>query len=362
MEAPHAVAMASLFDEQGGRMVGHARTRLVSWGVPASWADAEDVVQTACVKVLATSQPIRHVRAYLYRAIEREADLAAKRYRAAHRDEGAGELLEAEPASPRPDLCDTVAERTDLLEALRALPRQQRTALLYSKVMGLTQAETAQAMGRNAGTVATHVSRALAALKISLGAVCIVLVGVTAAWLGAVRRAADPAAGGEVAPGAEGLLGAWAVALAGAVLLLAAAWLLVRHPPWPQVVHRAKRLVSWLRRRLSTVTDRRREGGSKLRASTSSSERPSAGDQLTARLRQEAADRIAEQRRLDEVNGVSPMSVQDEQHYARAVIAQLLENHARAEIAAGRVPLDADAEERCAAAVHAALYAGSTRM
>ncbi|WSM70647.1 ATPase, T2SS/T4P/T4SS family [Streptomyces cellulosae] len=77
---------------------------------------------------------------------------------------------------------------------------------------------------------------------------------------------------------------------------------------------------------------------------------------LVKRFRQEAGDRIAEQRRLDQVNGVTPMSTEDERQYARAVIAQILEEYARSEINAGRTPLDAETEEQYAAAVHAALF------
>ena len=78
--------------------------------------------------------------------------------------------------------------------------------------------------------------------------------------------------------------------------------------------------------------------------------------QLVKRFRQDAGDRIAEQRRQDQVAGVTPMSSEDERHYARAVIAQILEDHARTEINAGRTPLDAETEEQYAAAVHAALF------
>ena len=78
--------------------------------------------------------------------------------------------------------------------------------------------------------------------------------------------------------------------------------------------------------------------------------------QLVKRFRQDAGDRIAEQRRIDQASGVRPMSSEDERHYARAVIAQVLEEYARAEIAEGRAPLDAAAEEAYAAAVHAALF------
>ena len=78
--------------------------------------------------------------------------------------------------------------------------------------------------------------------------------------------------------------------------------------------------------------------------------------QLVKRFRQDAGDRIAEQRRLDQANNVTPMSTEDERQYARAVIAQILEEYARAEINAGRTPLDAETEEQYAAAVHAALF------
>ncbi|CAG7639146.1 CpaF family protein [Actinacidiphila bryophytorum] len=78
--------------------------------------------------------------------------------------------------------------------------------------------------------------------------------------------------------------------------------------------------------------------------------------QLVKRFRQEAGDRIAEQRRLDQVAGEIAMSAEDERQFARAIIAQILEDYARAEITVGRTPPDALAEEAYAAAVHAALF------
>jgi Flp pilus assembly CpaF family ATPase len=50
------------------------------------------------------------------------------------------------------------------------------------------------------------------------------------------------------------------------------------------------------------------------------------------------------------------MSGEDERQFARALIAQALEEHARSEITAGRVPPNAQEEEQLAAAVHAALF------
>jgi len=74
------------------------------------------------------------------------------------------------------------------------------------------------------------------------------------------------------------------------------------------------------------------------------------------RLRSEVGDRLAEQRRLDAAAGMPPMSGEDERQFARALIAQVLEDHARSEITAGRAPSNAQEEEELAAAIHAALF------
>ena len=50
------------------------------------------------------------------------------------------------------------------------------------------------------------------------------------------------------------------------------------------------------------------------------------------------------------------MSGEDERQFARALIAQVLEDHAHSEITAGRTPSNAQEEEELAAAIHAALF------
>jgi pilus assembly protein CpaF len=77
---------------------------------------------------------------------------------------------------------------------------------------------------------------------------------------------------------------------------------------------------------------------------------------LVKLLRQEVGDRLAQQRRADAAAGVAPMTPEDERQFARAVIAQVLEELARREIAQGRTPLTAEEEEAVAAGVHAALF------
>jgi Flp pilus assembly CpaF family ATPase len=77
---------------------------------------------------------------------------------------------------------------------------------------------------------------------------------------------------------------------------------------------------------------------------------------LVKRLRGEVGDRLAEQRRLDASMGMPSMSGEDERQFARALVAQVLEHHARAEVTAGRTPPNAQEEEDLASAIHAALF------
>ena len=77
---------------------------------------------------------------------------------------------------------------------------------------------------------------------------------------------------------------------------------------------------------------------------------------LVKRLRGDVGDRLARQRRQDSASGVAPMSQEDERQFARALISQVLEEHARAEIMAGHAPLNAQQEEDLAEAIHAALF------
>jgi pilus assembly protein CpaF len=69
---------------------------------------------------------------------------------------------------------------------------------------------------------------------------------------------------------------------------------------------------------------------------------PGGGDgvdhNLVKRLRGEVGDRLAGQRRLDAAAGHPPMSGEDERQFARALIAQVLEDHAHNEITAGQAP------------------------
>ena len=77
---------------------------------------------------------------------------------------------------------------------------------------------------------------------------------------------------------------------------------------------------------------------------------------LVKRLRQEVGDRISEQRRIDQLSGLPAMSPQDERQFARAVIGQVLSEHAHSEMTSGRRPPNAEEDEALAAGIHAALF------
>jgi pilus assembly protein CpaF len=77
---------------------------------------------------------------------------------------------------------------------------------------------------------------------------------------------------------------------------------------------------------------------------------------LVRELRVTVAERLNAQRRADSGVGVTPMSTDEEREFARSLIVQVLEDHARGEIADGRTPPTVDEEEVLASAVHSALF------
>lgn len=77
---------------------------------------------------------------------------------------------------------------------------------------------------------------------------------------------------------------------------------------------------------------------------------------LVRTLRVQVADRLNEQRRRDQMNGIAPMSPDDEREYSRSLIIQILEDYARLEMADGRTPPTAEEEAGLATAIHSALF------
>ena len=69
---------------------------------------------------------------------------------------------------PTPDHAGQHAEREEMVQRLARLPRRQRAAVVLRFYEGLPDAEIATILGCSEGTVRSHVSRGLAALRLDL--------------------------------------------------------------------------------------------------------------------------------------------------------------------------------------------------
>ena len=112
---------------------------------------------------MAAGDPGRHPEAYVRTILVRtniDAHRARSRRVETVRLEAAGEPV------ARSEL--PVEERDSLIEALQALPEQQRKVVVLRHWLGLSVRETAAELGINEGTVKSHSSRGLAALEVVL--------------------------------------------------------------------------------------------------------------------------------------------------------------------------------------------------
>jgi RNA polymerase sigma-70 factor (sigma-E family) len=122
------------------------------------WHAAEDLVQTALINALPRWGRIDHPDAYVRRAML-NAFLSGRERR--WTGEVPTESLPEGSAGEGPD----ADVRLTLLRALAELPRQQRAVITLRFFDDQTEPQTAALMGLSLGTVKSHSSRALAALR-----------------------------------------------------------------------------------------------------------------------------------------------------------------------------------------------------
>lgn len=138
--------------------------RRVAYLVCGDWHAAEDLVQTALIKLYA-AWPRIHTEgaedAYVRRIIVR-AHLDERRRPWRRERIGLDGVDAAEPVSL------SYEDNDALITALKALPQRQRATVVLRYWVGLSVEETADDLGCSAGTVKSQTSRAMAGLRTSL--------------------------------------------------------------------------------------------------------------------------------------------------------------------------------------------------
>jgi RNA polymerase sigma-70 factor (ECF subfamily) len=141
--------------------------------------DAMDAVQEAMIKLVAyRDRPADEWTPLFWSILRRQVtdrhrrDSVRRRFMAVL---GRGEEPAEDPLEMLPDPHEDPARRhadgeawAALGRALRKLPRRQREAYLLRELQGLDVAQTAAAMGCSDGSVKTHLSRAMSALRLQL--------------------------------------------------------------------------------------------------------------------------------------------------------------------------------------------------
>ena len=123
-------------------------------------SEAEDVAQEACARAYSRWSTIRdHAEPWCVRVASNLAlDLLRSRTRSIKRNE---RILTEQSGSTGASSDD----RLDLYAALSKLPKRQRESVVLRYLGDLSEAQTADLMGCSVGSVKTHSSRGLAALK-----------------------------------------------------------------------------------------------------------------------------------------------------------------------------------------------------
>ncbi|MCQ4205739.1 RNA polymerase sigma factor [Streptomyces longispororuber] len=170
VSAANRAALESTFRDYRGEMIGRTRKLLAQWEL-APTVDAEDVVHDAFVAALQAELRLNNPRAYLYTIIKNAVLEHARRHAM---DRSSRALVDSSAASQAvlEDIAVQIANRSAVQQYLNDLPEQQRMAVMLTKGLGFSQSEAAGRMGKRPGTVATHVARASAFLKIHLAVTC----------------------------------------------------------------------------------------------------------------------------------------------------------------------------------------------
>jgi RNA polymerase sigma-70 factor (sigma-E family) len=139
------------------------RLHQVAYLLCGDWHLANDVVQETLAKAFRHWRRIQRADnpdAYVRRMLINEVHRHWRRRRDVT---ASAEVLDWR--APGPDPSDAVIRRADLLRALQRLPERQRATVVLRYLEGMSERETAKALGCSEGTVKSQAFRALAALR-----------------------------------------------------------------------------------------------------------------------------------------------------------------------------------------------------
>ncbi|SHE66404.1 SigE family RNA polymerase sigma factor [Streptoalloteichus hindustanus] len=138
--------------------------RRTAYAMCGDWGEAEELAQSAFVKVYARWRRIREdsADAYVRKVLIHEFLNTRRRRRA--RERAVAELPERADANVA-ELFRSAESRGPLLAALRRLPDRQRAVVVLRFVQDLSLEQVADAMGCSVGTVKSQASRGLAQLR-----------------------------------------------------------------------------------------------------------------------------------------------------------------------------------------------------
>jgi RNA polymerase sigma factor (sigma-70 family) len=151
------VAIAAMFEDQFPGLFRAAYR--VAFRLTNSRDDAADCAQEACARAYTDWNKLSRKGEVTPWVVRVSGNLAIDGWRRSRRTRRA--LVVSDRVSLE-------AERIDLALALDRLPRRQREVVVLRYIADLSEAMVAESLGCSVGTVKTHASRGLAALRVAL--------------------------------------------------------------------------------------------------------------------------------------------------------------------------------------------------
>ncbi len=137
--------------------------RRIAYALCGNWNEAEEIAQTAFVRMYAHWSRVRPETAQAYLRTVLTRTFLDSRRRGRAREQAVAEVPDSPVASGEAQ----VDERNALFAALHGVPEGQRAVLVLRFVQDMSIEQVAQTLRCSAGTVKSQTSRGLAALRVA---------------------------------------------------------------------------------------------------------------------------------------------------------------------------------------------------